>query len=268
MAERKSTDSGNANQAGRYGAIEQETGRRICADKKIRELKVTGTTALAIFWALACHRPNIRPGIESLAKLLSVSRAKIERGIRALEEARFIRREHRPGFATTYELTPVTRDGTPDLSTVTDDGTPPSPVTGPVPSPVTGEDKKLKTRRENKKSHALAAFSEWYAAYPKHVARASAAKAFSSALERLAKRHDGNEADALAWLMERTRMFAAATADQERHYIAYPATWLNGERYDDDPAEWQRTDSKHGGKPNGRPTTTKRYDDGLRASGF
>ena len=42
-------------------------------------------------------------------------------------------------------------------------------------------------------------------------------------------------------LLERTTAYASATAlwpEDELRFIPHPATWFNGERYDDDPKNW------------------------------
>jgi len=55
-----------------------------------------------------------------------------------------------------------------------------------------------------------------------------------------------------AWLLEITKQYAKATERQDRQYIPYPASWLNGERYLDDPKEWIKNESgKHANRNSG-----------------
>jgi len=70
-------------------------------------------------------------------------------------------------------------------------------------------------------------FDEWYAIYPKHTARADALKAFKPA----AKKHGAD------FLIDQARRWAALWSDAgtDRQFIPYPATWLRGERWLDDP---------------------------------
>ena len=41
-----------------------------------------------------------------------------------------------------------------------------------------------------------------------------------------------------AFLLERTKAYAGAIHWQDRQFIPHPATWSNGERFNDDPKEW------------------------------
>ena len=70
-------------------------------------------------------------------------------------------------------------------------------------------------------------FEDFWASYPKRVGKGTARKAWAAALKRGANPQTvisaaGRHAD--AW----------KRADTDRQYIPYPATWLNGERYDDE----------------------------------
>jgi hypothetical protein len=83
-----------------------------------------------------------------------------------------------------------------------------------------------------------------YAAYPRKVGRRKALAAIGRALKALAKRAD--VADPAAWLLQRVRTFAASPAGQAGEFTPHPTSWFNGGRYDDDPAEWQRTNNRNG----------------------
>jgi hypothetical protein len=75
----------------------------------------------------------------------------------------------------------------------------------------------------------------------------NAEKAYGHAIKRLAYEHPG--VDPHGYLLERMTAFAATPeADPTDRTPILPTTWLNGGRYDDDPATWQR------GSPNGKDT--------------
>lgn len=70
-------------------------------------------------------------------------------------------------------------------------------------------------------------FAAFYAAYPRKVGKGNARKAFAAAVKRGAKSADLVAASAAHrdnWARCRTEM----------RFIPHPATWLNGERYDDE----------------------------------
>lgn len=78
-----------------------------------------------------------------------------------------------------------------------------------------------------------------YSLYPRKVGKVAAVKAIARAAERLA----GKEPSALAYLLERTRLYSTAVAlwpKDERRFCPHPATWFNQGRYDDDTKEWVR----------------------------
>lgn len=78
-----------------------------------------------------------------------------------------------------------------------------------------------------------------YSIYPRKVGKVAALKAITRAAERM----EGKEPSALAYLLERTRLYSIAVAlwpKDERRFCPHPATWFNQGRYDDDPKEWVR----------------------------
>jgi hypothetical protein len=85
------------------------------------------------------------------------------------------------------------------------------------------------------------AFERWYREYPRKVGKHKASAAFGRALPRVraCRGLDTNDA-ALDWLCEVTRAFTKSPKGQGE-FVPYPATWLNEGRYDDDPAEWERS---------------------------
>jgi hypothetical protein len=77
-----------------------------------------------------------------------------------------------------------------------------------------------------------------YNAYPLKKGKPSAIRAIRKALKKI---------DA-ATLLERTKAFAEARKG-DLAFCPHPATWFNDERFNDDPATWQRsTDKKSGGR--------------------
>tara|TARA_R110002074_G_C12558458_1_gene667639 strand:- start:31689 stop:32339 length:651 start_codon:yes stop_codon:yes gene_type:complete len=89
----------------------------------------------------------------------------------------------------------------------------------------------------DKYHHPDDGFDEWYQAYPKHVGRGQAARAYKAALK---------IAEPLT-LLEGVKRYAAERAGQDAKFTALPATWLNGERWLDEasPSEAASDESKY-----------------------
>ena len=81
-------------------------------------------------------------------------------------------------------------------------------------------------------------FAEWWKAYPRKVGKARALKAYRNAIKKIEP----------AELLRITKLFAD-TPKGKGDYCPYPATWLNDERWTDDPAEWQRDGGSHPHQP-------------------
>lgn len=71
------------------------------------------------------------------------------------------------------------------------------------------------------------AFEQWWATYPRRVAKKFALKCF----ERL--RSSGDLPFEV--LLSATKNYARSVIGEEMKYVAHPATWLNAGRWDDDP---------------------------------
>jgi len=79
-------------------------------------------------------------------------------------------------------------------------------------------------------------FADWYATYPRKVGKGAARKAFKTAVRKVG----------LQRLQEATKAYALHCSERESDpadtdfgwkYVPHPASWLNGERFDDeDPA--------------------------------
>lgn len=83
-------------------------------------------------------------------------------------------------------------------------------------------------------------FDEWYLAYPKHVGRGQAEKAYRTALK---------IAEPLT-LLEGAKRYALQRAGQDAQYTAGPSVWLNGKRWLDEdvsPASGASDESKYRG---------------------
>jgi hypothetical protein len=92
----------------------------------------------------------------------------------------------------------------------------------------------------------LAAFDPFYEAYPRHVGRQDALKAWLKL---------NPDADLMPVIMTAVERYAAEVRDTEPKFILHPATWLNGKRWEDEPA--------HGnGNGHVQPTEVKNLGDG------
>jgi hypothetical protein len=76
---------------------------------------------------------------------------------------------------------------------------------------------------------------EIYQAYPRKKAPRDAKKAIAAALKRIAPQRDAK------WLLIRVRRYAETVSEQNPKYIPFPATWFNGDRFDDEGAEGSAT---------------------------
>lgn len=82
-----------------------------------------------------------------------------------------------------------------------------------------------------------------YAAYPRKIGKQAAIKAIRTQIKLLARLGTLEGAKNEAWLLGKTKAYAAAVAqwpEAEKQYIPHPATWFNRGSYEDDPKEWQR----------------------------
>lgn len=93
----------------------------------------------------------------------------------------------------------------------------------PNRSPIT---QKPEARSQKEKDQSEDTFPDWYTAYPKHVGRGQAEKAYRQALKKAEP----------SVLLSAAQRFAVASAGKDPQFIAHPATWLNGERWLDDAA--------------------------------
>ena len=91
---------------------------------------------------------------------------------------------------------------------------------------------------------SAAQLEEIFDAYPRHIEKPAALEAIKDAVKRMQAR-DANE-DAVAFLLERTRLFAASPSGNQGRYTPFPANWFDKERYLDDEREWYATENRSG----------------------
>lgn len=108
-----------------------------------------------------------------------------------------------------------------------------------VPPPHADPAPKTRTR-ENKKQEQL--LNEIYRAYPRQIARGRAVEKIGVALGKITE--SGKTPDeAAAWLLAKTKEFAASPMGKCGIYTPYPSTWFHQQRYNDDTSEWQHGDA-------------------------
>lgn len=96
-----------------------------------------------------------------------------------------------------------------------------------------------------------------YDAYPRKIARKDALNSILKALKKIFPEK----------LLELTKQYANARIGEPEQYTPHPATWFNGERFNDDPKTWKSNSTP--GKPNPRnfgiATAGPSYGDAARA---
>jgi uncharacterized protein YdaU (DUF1376 family) len=106
----------------------------------------------------------------------------------------------------------------------------------------------------NERSNTIdPAFDAFWKSYPKKVGKAYAKRCFT----RLVRR---NPPAFVAELQSKVVAYAAAVAkwpEADHQFIPHPSTWLNEGRHDDNPAEWQRSNTPDGfrSRPAGESTS-------------
>ena len=103
---------------------------------------------------------------------------------------------------------------------------------------------KLPARNVPPQSCSSEQIEEIYQAYPRHIGKAAALKAIKAAVKRMQSR-DANE-DAVAFLLERTKLFAASPDGNKGKFTPHPATWFNRESYLDNEQEWGAAENRSG----------------------
>jgi hypothetical protein len=98
---------------------------------------------------------------------------------------------------------------------------------GAVVVPLFDEEKSRKNKNTKREREEPDRFDEFWAAYPRHIAKAAARKAWNQAIKK--------GADPEAVILG-ARSYAASPRRRESdiRFTAYPGSWLNGERWTDD----------------------------------
>jgi hypothetical protein len=81
-------------------------------------------------------------------------------------------------------------------------------------------------------------FTAWWSTYPRKTAKRKAAAFWLIAVTEIASEQNLTKQEAIAWLLERTKLFASSDKGLSGEFCPYPTTWLHQGRYDDDIDEW------------------------------
>lgn len=97
-------------------------------------------------------------------------------------------------------------------------------------------------------------FEAWWNAYPRKVGKGEARKAFAKALDRISARDatGGEHPPPEEFLICRALAFAVTPAGNAGKFTPHPATWLNQDRFDDDPETWQHREPNRNRHNTGR----------------
>lgn len=80
-------------------------------------------------------------------------------------------------------------------------------------------------------------FNAWWSTYPRKVGKQAAMKAWKRAVKRYQDEHGCDREAARSSLLEHSRRFSASPK-AKGEFCPHPATWLNEDRWEDDPATW------------------------------
>jgi hypothetical protein len=99
-----------------------------------------------------------------------------------------------------------------------------------TPSSVVGnrgtEEQRKKSKPSSRDARRTDRFDEFYLIYPRHVARRAAEKAWTAAIKAgVDEQH----------IIDGATRYANSCKGKDSRYIKHPATWLNGECWDDEP---------------------------------
>ncbi len=209
----------------------------------VLEQRITSPGAKLTLLALANHADHANhacwPSIATLARETSLSKRAVQRQIKALAEAGWIRieRQFRDDGSQTSNRYVLAQAQAADMSPRGEELSPrdDAPVGGggdaAVMAGVTQAPPLMEPSREpsdeSSSTTAIeASFEAWWQLVPRKVGKGQARKAFTSALKRVPA----------AVLRAGITRYAAECAGREPGFIAHPATWLNGERWEDEPA--------------------------------
>lgn len=235
------------------------------------------STLKALAFCTGTHSTACYPSVRTLQEMTGHSVRTIRAALNDLEEMGFITRTARAGTSTVYALqidvmrahhrrrrwtetrdsgSPYTSD--PNAVTAVDEipveeqpvkvkrgdfaEVKVEPVEAETPTPVPAVPAPAKkTKKSSTPARVESDFLDFYTAYPRHVGKEAARRAFVKAVKAGTPAPD---------IVEGARRYAAATtaAGTETRYVAHPATWLNAGRWSDDmqdaapvePTPWQK----------------------------
>ena len=90
------------------------------------------------------------------------------------------------------------------------------------------EKEKEKEEGEERKKKVKKEAQEIYEAYPRKVSKPAALRSITKALKTIAAQT----------LLDKTKSYAKARDGADPNFTPHPATWFNGERFNDDPSTW------------------------------
>jgi hypothetical protein len=182
-------------------------------------------------------RDFVREGLATLSRALLIDRYEVDGKrfihIRTWKKHQRVDRPNKPRYPEPPpEHTPPTSENVDDVDVLATPSrdlreTPPS-GTEEQGNRGTG-DKNTRAPREQRAPRAERdpdGFAEFWDAYPRKVGRRAAAQAYAAATKRGAEP---------AELLSAVRRYAALTANSEERFIAHPKTWLNQDRWQDEP---------------------------------
>jgi hypothetical protein len=168
------------------------------------------------------HRPGWNLSIRSISAQNGIGKQKVRRIIEELISLEYLERSEKQGKdekgrMTSYDY--ITRDPLPRTA---------EPRTGKPPTgdrPTKNTIQKNTIEREEQTKETVIAFDEFWEIYPRKLGKGEAQKAFEKAVDR----------HGLDVVMGGVRCLASDPNLPDPQFIPRAATWLNGERWGDDP---------------------------------
>lgn len=168
------------------------------------------------------HRPGWNLSVRSIAAQNGIGKQKVRRIIEELMSYEYLERSEKQGKdekgrMTSYDY--ITRDPAPRTG---------EPRTGKPPTgigPTKNTIQKNTNQIEEQSKELVIAFNEFWDVYPRKLGKGEAKRAFEKAV----KKHGADV------VMEGVRCLAADPNLPDPQFIPRAATWLNGERWGDDP---------------------------------
>jgi DNA-binding transcriptional MocR family regulator len=180
---------------------------------------------IVLYWLADHHNETTGacfPSLKTLAKECEMGKSTLIRHLDDLEKAGLIERHERARengsqTSTAYKLR---------LSPVPDQDTPcPKMGQPPVPNRDTHNLGRYNLGNEEDILPARDSFEEFWDRYPRRIGKASARKSYAKAMK--AATHDE--------IMFGLSQQMPSLASREQQYIPHPSTWLNQERWNDEP---------------------------------